>query len=390
MELPALQKRPEVRFWCRKASTGFYLVCELNSDKEEARFNSGIKVAKTSEWNSKKRILKDSALEEIRIRIVNDLNVIMSHLEFQHKPLYPSSIVALYKNKGKVPTLVDVYEQYIEERIKPKFERKKITYTAFRRYRYRLVALKKVLAKMGESHKLITQVGTSFCQRVEQELCKDKSGTTVSKHTRIFFNVMEFAHTLELIEKNPINSQTFTVKAENKSNIVYLTEKELGLWETTSFASKQLNEARDFFLFQCYTGMAYCDVVAFDYEKDVIEVEGIKRIATQRVKTDTDFCVPLLREAEEILKKYAYKLPFVRNDKLNARLKEIALIVGIELKITSHIGRKTFGYLMLNVHKIPIEIVSKMMGHKTIDMTLRFYAQHNQNTIIEATKHLIR
>lgn len=391
MNNPIFITQPEVSFWLRKASKGYHLICEINQDAREARFSTSIKIKKKTDWNAEKKVLKDSNLEAQRVKIAHDLNLIISNLILQNKPFGPDTIVKLYKNKGYIPTLTEVYEEYIKERVKPRYDRKKIRYSTLKRYDYKYTSLKEALAGLGENKKLVSEVNSAFAQRLEQELCKDKDSTSVAKHCQTIFNVMEFAATKEYISKNPLNSQTFVVKAEHKEKIVYLTEKELEAFEKSNFTDYGLNEARDIFLFMCHTGMGFSDTMAFEQSKDIFDdIGNVKRISGERVKTGSNFCVPLLKKAEAILDKYNGKMPYVRNDDLNERIRKITKHLDFSIHLTSHIGRKTFGYIMLNTHRISIEIVSKMLGHKTIDMTLKFYARHLDRTIIEATKHLVQ
>jgi integrase len=388
MDKPTLITPPKVSFWLRKANKGYYVTCEINQDTQEDGFSTGIKISKKSEWNDKTKTLKDSGKEAIRLKIANDINQIISNLILNGKPCTPHTIVKLYKKEDKVMTVLEVYQKYITERQLPRFSKKQLTKESALKYQYYYNAFEKVLNSLGESKRSITEVNTQFCQRVEQELQKIRNANSTQRHCNTFKNVIDYAYSLELIERNPLNNQTFTVKGKKEGNIVFLTVEELEKWKNTPFAQEKLSQARDFFLLQCYTGMAYTDLLNFDYAKDIVIVDGVKAIDKKRQKTNAEFTLPLLPEAEALFKKYNYKVPYFRNDRLNSALREVAEIVGIEINVKSHVGRKTFGHLMLNVAKVPIEIVSRMLGHRTVGMTLKFYSNQNRKTIIEATKHL--
>ncbi len=157
-----------------------------------------------------------------------------------------------------------------------------------------------------------------------------------------------------------------------KKPILFLTEEELARLEAKDFNSPRLDFVKDFFLLQCYSGMSFADLCAFT--KDSVKlVEDRHFIVRYRQKTKVPFIVPLLCKAELIFEKYNWKLPVKCNQKMNCYLKEIADICGFSLELTTHVGRKTFATLSLSMG-VPIETVSKMVGHTNIKQTLDAYA----------------
>ncbi|MCU0393105.1 MAG: tyrosine-type recombinase/integrase [Thermoflexibacter sp.] len=389
MNIPEFQTIPKVSFWLRPARKGYFVVCELNQDNIEERFQTGIKINKKSEWNDKTKTLKDATKEALRLQIANDINQIISYLRLSQKPCNPKTIVSLYKKQEKTFTVLEVFAKYIKDRKQPEFDKGELEKESFDKYKYAYNAMQKVLEALGESKRLITEANTNFLVRVEQELNKTRNASTTQRLTSLLRKSIDYAYSLELIDRNPTNNTTFTIKGKKPEIIVHLTTEELEKWKAVNFANERLNKARDFFLLMCYTGMSYADLFNFDYAKDVIMVKGEKTIKKKRKKTKTEFVLLLLPEAEELFKKYDYKVPKLRNDKLNLLIKEIAHFVGIEINLKSHIGRKTFSHLMLNVNEIPVEFVSKMLGHKTTAMTLNHYTRHSTESIIEATKHIV-
>ena len=93
-----------------------------------------------------------------------------------------------------------------------------------------------------------------------------------------------------------------------------------------------------------------------------------------RLKTKSKISVPLLTKAKEVLVKFDNQLPSISNQKFNSYLKEIAGVVGIEKRLTHHIARKTFATTVLLYNNVPIEIVSKLLGHSSIKITQNHYA----------------
>ena len=164
----------------------------------------------------------------------------------------------------------------------------------------------------------------------------------------------------------------------------YLTKDEVAMIEKSEMPTKSLSEARDLFLVQCYTGMAYIDLMTYDFTRHK-EKNGLELCSGCRHKTGVEFAFVMTDKAREILRKYGYVLPKLPNQKYNIKLKLVADAAKIDKPLTSHMGRRTAGSIWLN-DGIPVEIVSRCLGHSSIAMTQRAYAKILDNTIMEAFK----
>jgi integrase len=131
----------------------------------------------------------------------------------------------------------------------------------------------------------------------------------------------------------------------------------------------QVDMARDLFIFQMYTGLAYIDTQRFDATQ-YREVDGKWKFIGERVKTGVPYVSMLLPPVVEVLKKYDWHVPIMNNQKYNQLLKAIGMVIGIE-RLHSHMGRHTFGTWMLS-NGAKIENVSRMMGHTNITQTQRY------------------
>lgn len=140
-------------------------------------------------------------------------------------------------------------------------------------------------------------------------------------------------------------------------------------------------KARDIFLFSCCTGLAYIDTQKLTHENINLGLDGNKWIFTKRQKTKTTSNIPLLPQAEDIIEKYKEHktclnsgklLPVLSNQKMNAYLKEIADLCGINKELTYHIARHTFATTITLSNGVSIESVSKMLGHKSIKTTQHY------------------
>ena len=158
----------------------------------------------------------------------------------------------------------------------------------------------------------------------------------------------------------------------------YLTEDELHKLENKEFKIERLRMVKDLFIFSCYTGLAYIDTVTLTRASVVKGIDAESWIITQRTKTKTPVKVPLLPKAMEIIESYRNHpkclaeetlLPCLSNQKLNGYLKEMADLCGIEKNLTFHLARHTFATTITLSNGVPIESVSKMLGHTKITTT---------------------
>jgi site-specific recombinase XerD len=184
--------------------------------------------------------------------------------------------------------------------------------------------------------------------------------------------VLKYAVKLEILTVNPLEYFEFNFQKNKK--LIYLEYAEVEKLRYKVFSQTRLQQVADLFLLQCYTGLAYADLVGLDSSKIYTEMDKQRWIIDDRQKSGTPAYIPLLPGAECILKKYNEKLPIISNQKYNSYLKEIADILGMTKKLTSHVGRKTCGTLMLE-RGYSIEVVSKVLGHKSVKMTESIYAQ---------------
>ena len=180
------------------------------------------------------------------------------------------------------------------------------------------------------------------------------------------------------LHKDPFLGFKFVKKEVLKG---FLSEEELQAIHSKQFSSFRMNQVKDIFIFCCYTGLAYIDVKQLTPLHITVGIDGEKWIYTSRQKTDTMTHIPLLPPALEILEKYktdprclnkGVLLPVYSNQKMNSYLKEIADVCGIQKNISFHMARHTFATTVTLANNVPIESVSKMMGHRSIKHTQHY------------------
>ena len=140
---------------------------------------------------------------------------------------------------------------------------------------------------------------------------------------------------------------------------------------------EEMETARDIFLFACYTGAAYCDLMELDKSHLVRDDEGSLWMKFNRHKTGVPCRVKLLPEAIRLMEKLHSDeretlLPFMGYATYQSYLKALRLRAGISFPFTTYTARHTFATLITLEQDVPIETVSKMLGHSNVSMTERY------------------
>lgn len=203
---------------------------------------------------------------------------------------------------------------------------------------------------------------------------------TVIKHIQRLRKLVTLSFHLEWIDRDPFVRWKPVFE---KTNRQFLSDNELSNLETYDFISERLDRVRDLFVFSCYTGIAYIDLMKLTKNNIAIGLDGNKWIITKRQKTKTPVKVPILAKAKAIIDKYdnhpmtqvtGMLLPSITNEKLNVFLKEVANFSGIKKNLTFHMARHTFATTVTLTNGVPIETVSKLLGHTKISTT-QIYAR---------------
>jgi site-specific recombinase XerD len=207
------------------------------------------------------------------------------------------------------------------------------------------------------------------------------------KHLRYLKQVVTNALKNKYITVDPFDDYTLGYKPVKKE---FLIEPEIKKLMNKKFDSKRLEEVRDVFLFQIFTGLAYIDAANLKEDNIIEDGFGQKWIQLTRQKSSVQANIPLLDVPLSILKKYkglnnGKLLPMHTNQKMNEYLKEIAALCGINKRLTTHCGRHSFGTIMLT-KGVSIESVSKMLGHTNITTTQIYAKVLNLKIFTEVNK----
>jgi site-specific recombinase XerD len=207
---------------------------------------------------------------------------------------------------------------------------------------------------------------------------KNCNNNSTIKYVRNLGKIIKSCYANEWIQRDPFLNYKGKVKEVERE---FLSKEEINTIYLKDFSASRLNQVKDIFIFCCFTGLAYIDVFQLKKSNVEIGIDGKKWIFTHRQKTDSPSRIPLLQIPEEIISKYSDHpqcvnegrlLPVLSNQKMNSYLKEIADVCGINKELTFHIARHTFATTITLTNGVPIESVSKMLGHKSLRTTQHY------------------
>ena len=236
--------------------------------------------------------------------------------------------------------------------------------------------------KYGVGDVYLSQLNHEFVSSLDHyfKVVRKCNHNTAAKYIKNLKKVVNMALKNDWLNKDPFINFSATIKPVKRD---YLTLEELALLEGLKIGLRRLYSVRDVFVFSCYTELAYVDIENLTSDNLVKGIDGKLWIQVYRQKTNTKSNIPLLTPALRILEKYeddpetSYSgslLPVNSNQKMNAYLKEIATLAGINKTLTFHLVRHTFATTVTLANGVPIESVSEMLGHKSI-RTTQIYAK---------------
>ena len=370
----------------KQGKAGIMIRVTLNGDVSQ--FSSKLDVA-PNQWDTNASKVKgnsfeskrlNATLDNIRTSINNHYRDIDSRDSFVTAEKLRNAFLG-YETRQQ--TLNELFQKHNEDVHKligisksaatyQKYERTRRHLEAFMHDRYNVsdIALKEI------SHMFITDLENYL--RVE---CGCNANTT-AKFIQSFRRVIIIAKNNGWIVKDPFINYTIRLKRVDRG---YLTMDEITQISEKQFNMPRLEQVRDIFIFSCYCGLAYIDVKNLTKRNIQIGLDGKQWISTKRQKTETAVNVPLLKIPASIIEKYkdydsTHLLPVISNQKTNSYLKEIGDLCGITKTLTFHLARHSFATSVTLSKGVPIETVSKMLGHTNIKTT-QIYARITNDKI---------
>lgn len=342
--------------------------------------SSGIYIDKKL-WNNSTNRVKGRGSESLNLNaqldnISNSLQMIFKKHEFD-EDLTLDKIKSIFLGKNKVKTtFVEFYDKYLEDIKAQVGAGKSIAlyhkYSAARSHFVNFLHAKYGRKDLmpGELTHLIIHDFEIYLKTVVS--LKSNSAT---KTLKFFKTVVIFAQKCGVMTHDPFLNHHFHLEPVDRG---FLTDEEIQRIMQKDFEIPRLEMVRDVFIFSYFCGLAYIDVAHLTQE-NIITLDNRPWIIINRQKTNVQSNIPLLEIPQMILDKYKGKtkdnrlLPVLSNQKINAYLKEIADLCGIKKRLSYHLARHTFATMLLS-KGVPIESVSKMLGHTNIKTT-QIYAR---------------
>lgn len=350
------------------------------------------------DWNTGKGVAKprteelkqlNNYLEEIRGKVFNhyqELTVSGAIVTAEAvKNAYLGIDLQGEKDKMTLRKLVDTHNELMKTVIKP---------GTMKNYNSTAIYVRKFLDRSYPSRDIYLkdvnyQFITAFEFYIRNNPIKPECPCTTNgtmKNLERLKKMLIWAIKNEWMEKNPFASYKLRFKP---CSMEYLREEELARLETKDLGTPMLEKVRDYFVFSCYTGLAYIDLVALKPHNILTTADGLQWIKTTRKKTDIPVNVPLLPQALAIMEKYRVDpktnpretvFSYVSNQEVNRSLKQIGGICDINRNLTFHCARHTFATTVTLLNGVPLETISKMLGHSKITTTM-IYSRVTQSKI---------
>lgn len=225
----------------------------------------------------------------------------------------------------------------------------------------------------------LDEINPMFVSDFEYFLKVNKSccNNTAIKHLKSLKKIVRIALANGWMKNDPFSNTRFHL---DNVDLAFLNPEELNILINKVFKFERLQLVKDTYLFCCFTGLSFVDIKSLSY-KDIVENDGKLWIKKKRQKTKNWCHIPLLPPAENLMNKYRNNpvcvknglvLPVLSNQKMNAYLKEIADLCGIDKNLSTHTARHTFATTVTLSNQVSIEVVSKMLGHSSINMTKKY------------------
>jgi len=351
----------------------------MNNQRFE--LSTGIFISSES-WNNQKQQVNgrteetkilNNRLDKICTRVQDVYNQLESKGESFSALKVKNKLLGVSDEKG-VMKILDSIIQGIEAQVGNDYSEGTLKH--YKTTRSRLFEFLKT--RFGRNDLSLSMVDYSFLNSFDLYLktelrLKPNTALTYHKHLN---KVLNTAISMNLLSGNPYSSFKVT---RNETHRDYLTIYELNQISNKDIRTNRMEIVRDIFVFACYTGLGYAELNKLNKKHIQKGNDGGEWIIIDRNKTDIRCRIPLLPQAKAVLQKYenfppngnkVKLLPVHSNQKMNEYLKELADICGITKNLSMHVARHTFATSVTLVNGVPIETVSKMLGHTSLKTTL--------------------
>lgn len=341
--------------------------------------------------NSEETRLINSYLDILRSKIYETEKWMVNNNQEINAQTFKNRFLGVEEKQRKLIIIFEDHNKRMKELVGKKF-----SINTYKKYETTLSHTREFLKYQYSLNDIsIKQVDIAFINDFDFYLrnTKNCNNNSTIKYIRNFGKIVKQCYVNGWIEKDPFLNYKGKVREIER---IYLSEEEIEAILNKEFKIRRLELVRDMFIFSCFTGLAYIDVFNLTQSNIIIGIDGEKWISTHRQKTESASKIPILPVTQMIIDKYKNHpqcinenrlLPILSNQKMNAYLKELADICEIDKELTFHIARHTFATTVTLTNGVPIESVSKMLGHKNL-RTTQHYAKVLDKKVSEDMKIL--
>ncbi|WP_242158222.1 site-specific integrase [Aestuariivivens sediminis] len=358
------------------------LICRITFNKSRKQFSTGISI-NPKNWNSKQQYVEppepDAELKNTQLSLIKTkLSQAFLMLQVQEKDFTVEDIYKTYKGEKieKQYKVMEFFERYLK-RLKTLIgiDIKEVTWDKF--YYIKEDVKRFIKWKFKTNDIPLKELKANFLTELDyyfktQQQIKQ---VTINKKIQRFRKVVKVAVAENFLEKDPF----LLFRAKHvKKEMTYLTPEELEKLDNHGFKQPRLKLVQDLFIFSCYTGLPYRELMNLERKHIIKGFDGNLWIEMLREKTAKGLSIPILPKALEILEHYnqeGHVFPRISNQRYNSYLKEIGAIIGLDKKLTTHMARRTFASTVLLYNDVPMEIVSELWGHSSLKITQDSYAK---------------
>ena len=374
-----------ILFWLKQATAKngqapLYARITVNGKRAELSLKRKLLV---SNWDANKNRLKglsdetkifNNYLEQVYSELFESYQGLKDKNQLVTAQLIKSSFLGNDEDNHALSDIINYHNEHMKSTLRWGTQK-----NYFTTHKYIFLFLKQ---KHKTTDIFLSELNYKFIIDFERFLRYQKSmgNNTVMKHIERLRKMVSLAFKMEWIDKDPFIK--FEAKYERKER-TFLTNEELQAIENKQFSIPRLQLIKDLFVFSCYTGLSYGDVMGLTNNNLCLGIDRKQWIHSQREKTGIPVKIPLLSKALGVIEKYKTHpnsinkeklFPTISNQKLNSYLKEIADVCSIKKNLTFHIARHTFATTVTLSNGVPIETVSKLLGHSKITTT-QIYAK---------------
>lgn len=326
------------------------------------------------EFNKKR---KPAYIEELLNQYKIKVNEVITDLMSNNLPITAPNIRDYLRTGGtKSYTIRDLCNEYLGH------IKNKMNIPIYKRYE---LASDFLCAELG-ADKQLASISNADMVRVYDALKVKYLSSTSAGYMIKIKTILTYAFDNGLIRVRPFNGIKIN---KGIAKIGYLSSDDLNKIKSVDLCDyPKLDKVRDLLIFQCSTGLAYCDMVNFDSSL-IKRINGVYIYCNKRQKTNVEFTSVIMADGMEVLNKYNGQLPLISNQKYNSYLKELQRLAGINTVITTHLCRKTYAHHMLN-SGVKIDTVARLLGHSNSNITQRIYCRKTTETIASEVAQILQ